>query len=112
MYSNAVSYGDAVFLYFLGRLPDAQFDRIISCKELGRWVKVLKKDVNLDFLTKEAMAFHFDMGGERSAYPSVYSDLYLGLLLTSTASPLQERLVSCYLLEGLLTSVVGVKGVP
>ena len=60
--SRGPPYGDAVFLYFLGRLPDAQFDRIKSCKELVRRVKVLK-EVNLDFLTKEAMAFHFDMGG-------------------------------------------------
>ena len=86
-------YGDAVFLYFLGRLPEGLFDRIKSCKELVRRVKVLK-EVNLDFLTKEAMAFHFDMGGERSAYPSIYSDLYLSSSSSSTASPLQERMVS------------------
>ena len=91
--SRGPPYGDAVFLYFLGRLPDAQFDRIKSCKELVRRVKVLK-EVNLDFLTKEAMAFHFDMGGGGSAYPSVYSDLYLGPSSSSTTSPLQERMVS------------------
>ncbi|KAL3827218.1 hypothetical protein ACHAXA_006773 [Cyclostephanos tholiformis] len=86
-------YGDAVFLYFLGRLPDQLFDRIKSCKELVRRVRVLK-EVNLDFLVKEAMAFHFDMGGKKSAYPSVYADLYLSPTSSSTSSPPWERMAS------------------
>jgi len=65
-------YGDTVFLYFLGRLPDELFGKIKECKELVKRVKVLK-EVNLDFLTKEAGAFHFDMGKDTS----IYSDLYL-----------------------------------
>eukprot|EP00579_Thalassiosira_antarctica_P011699 CAMPEP_0201909772 /NCGR_PEP_ID=MMETSP0903-20130614/1389_1 /ASSEMBLY_ACC=CAM_ASM_000552 /TAXON_ID=420261 /ORGANISM="Thalassiosira antarctica, Strain CCMP982" /LENGTH=611 /DNA_ID=CAMNT_0048444319 /DNA_START=166 /DNA_END=1998 /DNA_ORIENTATION=- len=79
-------YGDTVFLYFLGRLPDELFSMIKSCKELVKRVKVLK-EVNLDFLTKEADAFHFDMKTD-----SLYSDLYLSN--SSTPSPLQDRMIS------------------
>jgi len=42
-------YGDTVFLYFLGRLPDELFGLIKNCKELVKRVKVLT-EVNLDFL--------------------------------------------------------------
>jgi syntaxin-binding protein 1 len=87
-------YGDAVFLYFLGRLPDVLFDRIKSCKELVRRVKVLG-EVNLDFLVKEAMAYHFDMGGKKSSYPSVYADMYLRNSSSHTTSaPVWERMAS------------------
>lgn len=80
-------YGNSVFLYLLGRLPDELFARIKSCKELVKRVKVLK-EVNLDFLTKEAGAFHFDMGKK----PSIYSDLYLSN--SSTYNPLLDRIIS------------------
>jgi len=79
-------YGDAVFLYFLGRLPDELFGMIKKCKELVKRVKVLK-EVNLDFLTKAAHAYHFDMKD-----PSIYSDLYLSKSVT--VSPLQDRMIS------------------
>ena len=64
-------YGNTVFLYFLGRLEDELFGMIKGCKELVKRIKVLK-EVNLDFLTKDAQAFHFDMKD-----PSMYSQLYL-----------------------------------
>lgn len=79
-------YGDSVYLYFLGRLPDDLFGMIKSCKELVKRVKVLK-EVNLDFLTKEAYAYHFDM-----KVPSLYSDLYLSRGVGIT--PLQDRMIS------------------
>ncbi|KAL9188215.1 hypothetical protein ACHAXT_006593 [Thalassiosira profunda] len=80
-------YGDAVFLYFLGRLPNELFGKIKACKELVKRVKVLK-EVNLDFLTKEASAFHFDMGKQPR---SIYPNLYLG---SRGTGPLQDRIVS------------------
>eukprot|EP00584_Thalassiosira_punctigera_P003108 CAMPEP_0172539874 /NCGR_PEP_ID=MMETSP1067-20121228/10987_1 /TAXON_ID=265564 ORGANISM="Thalassiosira punctigera, Strain Tpunct2005C2" /NCGR_SAMPLE_ID=MMETSP1067 /ASSEMBLY_ACC=CAM_ASM_000444 /LENGTH=681 /DNA_ID=CAMNT_0013325625 /DNA_START=130 /DNA_END=2175 /DNA_ORIENTATION=- len=79
-------YGDAVFLYFLGRLPDKIFGMIKNCKELVKRVKVLK-EVNLDFLTKEAYAYHFDMKAA-----SMYSDLYVSKSVD--VSPLQDRMIS------------------
>jgi syntaxin-binding protein 1 len=79
-------YGDVVFLYFLGRLPDELFAKIKGCKELVKRVKVLK-EVNLDFLTKEADAFHFDMKDA-----SIYSELYLSDPRSTTA--LNERMMS------------------
>ncbi|KAL7542752.1 hypothetical protein ACHAXR_012065 [Thalassiosira sp. AJA248-18] len=86
-------YGNTVFLYFLGRLPDHLFDMIKSCKELVTRVKVLK-EVNLDFLTKEAGAFHFDMGKSIDGEPSsMYSDLYLSNS-SDTPTPLQDRIIS------------------
>jgi len=79
-------YGDTIFLYFLGRLPDELFLRIRKCKELVKRIKVLK-EVNLDFLTKEACAFHFDMKSS-----SLYSDLILSS--GSTPSPQQDRMIA------------------
>mmetsp|Transcript_24069 Transcript_24069/g.47832 ORF Transcript_24069/g.47832 Transcript_24069/m.47832 type:complete len:668 (-) Transcript_24069:3898-5901(-) len=82
-------YGNTAFLYFLGRLPDELFAKIKACKELVKRVKILQ-EVNLDFLTKEAQAFHFDMG--RS--PSIYPDLYLSKYQTAeNISPMQEQMV-------------------
>jgi len=86
--SKGPLYGDTVFLYFLGRLPDELFGLIKSCKELVKRIKVLK-EVNLDFLTKEAGAFHFDMGKSSS----IYSDLYLSNS-SDAPSPLQDRIIS------------------
>ncbi|KAL3794745.1 hypothetical protein HJC23_012755 [Cyclotella cryptica] len=79
-------YGNAVFLYFLGRLDDKLFGRIKGCKELVKRIKVLK-EVNLDFLTKDAQAFHFDMKD-----PSIYSDLYLSK--PSTGNPLHNAMMA------------------
>lgn len=61
-------YGDNVFVYTLGRLPDELFGEIKKCKELVKRLKALG-EVNLDFLTKEAMAFHFDM---KTSFKSIY----------------------------------------
>ncbi|KAL7550108.1 hypothetical protein ACHAWF_013347 [Thalassiosira exigua] len=91
-------YGDAVFLYFLGRLPDQLFGYIKTCKELVTRVKVLK-EVNLDFLIKEASAFHFDMGKpDKDGTPSpLYRELYLksgGGGGGSPGGPLSDRMIS------------------
>jgi len=87
--SKGPLYGDTVFLYFLGRLTDELFGKIKSCKELVKRIKVLK-EVNLDFLTKEAGAFHFDMGKSSS----IYSDLYLSNSKEGSPSALEDRIIS------------------
>jgi len=53
-------YGNAIFLYFLGRLPDPLLDMIKGCKPLVKRVKALG-EVNVDFLVKEDRVFHLDM---------------------------------------------------
>jgi syntaxin-binding protein 1 len=62
-------YGNAVFLYFLGRLPDAQLEQIKACKPLLKRLKGLV-EVNIDFLAKEERAFTLDMRGD--AFTSFY----------------------------------------
>lgn len=86
-------YGDTVFLYFLGRLSNALFDKIKRCKELVKRTKVLK-EIHLDFLTKEAMAYHLDMGGPRSAFPDMYPTLYLHQRLSSMSSSSSSSIVT------------------
>jgi syntaxin-binding protein 1 len=78
-------YGNTVFLYFLGRLNDDLFTEIKGCKELVKRIKVLK-EVNLDFLIKDAQSYHFDM-----KHPSLYSELYLSNNANST---LQDDMMS------------------
>ena len=104
-------YGNTIFLYFLGRLPNALFAQIKSCKQLASRIKILK-EINLNFLTKEGMAFHFDDmndngdngndgggGGGASSVKSsttitvgpssIYTELYL-----TDSSTLQENMVA------------------
>jgi len=61
-YSNAKkpTYNNA-HLFFTTPVTDAQLDRIKKCKKLIARVKTFQ-EVNLDFLTKETNAFHFDLG--------------------------------------------------
>jgi syntaxin-binding protein 1 len=63
-----VLYGNAVFLYFLGRLPDALLDQIKACKPLLKRLKGLV-EVNIDFLAKEERAFTLDL---RDSFASFY----------------------------------------
>ena len=81
-------YGNSVFLYFLGRLNDELFGKIKGCKELVKRIKVLK-EVNLDFLTKDAQAFHFDMKN-----PSIYSELYFSLGENTLQHAMMSKLVT------------------
>jgi syntaxin-binding protein 1 len=61
-------YGQAAFIFFLGRCSDRLVNKIKECRPL---LKVLKKfaEVNVDFLAKEIRAFHLDM---RSSFKSIY----------------------------------------
>jgi syntaxin-binding protein 1 len=61
-------YGNGVFLYFLGRLPDRLLDQIKTCKPLMKRLKALS-EINVDFLAKEERAFTLDM---RDAFSSFY----------------------------------------
>lgn len=54
-------YGNAAFIYFLGKLPDKLLSQMKTCKPLIKRIKGLG-EINVDFLAKEARAFHFDMG--------------------------------------------------
>ena len=86
-------YGNTIFLYFLGRLPGHLFKKIKGCKELVKRVKVLK-EVNLDFLTKEARAFHFDMGKSTPEKESnLYSELYLSRSSSDSPSAVMDRMM-------------------
>ncbi len=103
-------YGNTIFLYFLGRLPDSLFGQIKSCKELVRRIKVLK-EVNIDFLLKESRAFHFDMGKTSPIFTSLYQSLsrattspsslskrqhqqHGGNVVVPTMNPLHHRIIS------------------
>mmetsp|Transcript_13259 Transcript_13259/g.18774 ORF Transcript_13259/g.18774 Transcript_13259/m.18774 type:complete len:641 (+) Transcript_13259:134-2056(+) len=65
---DSTLYGSNVFVYFLGRLPDKQLNKIKQCKPLLKRIKAFT-EVNVDFLAKEKRAFTFDM---RSAFSRLY----------------------------------------
>jgi syntaxin-binding protein 1 len=79
-------YGKAVFLYFLGHLPDALFDRIKACKQLIKRVKGFS-EINVDFLPKEERAFTFAM-------TDLFPALYLRKGTQSVEQQIAERLVT------------------
>jgi len=53
-------YADAVFLYFLDRVPNDLFAKIKQCKPLVTRIRTLS-ELNIDFLAKEERTFHLDM---------------------------------------------------
>ena len=61
-------YGPAVFVYFLGPLPDKYLDKIKQCRPLLKRLKGLG-EVNVDFLVKEERAYHFD---RRDLFAPIY----------------------------------------
>mmetsp|Transcript_19141 Transcript_19141/g.24630 ORF Transcript_19141/g.24630 Transcript_19141/m.24630 type:complete len:678 (-) Transcript_19141:670-2703(-) len=61
-------YGDAVFVYLLGRLSNELLDQIKNCRHLLKRIKGLV-EINVDFLAKEERAFTLDM---RDAFTSFY----------------------------------------
>lgn len=61
-------YGSAVFVYFLGPLPNHLLDKIRQCRPLIKLLKGLG-EINVDFLAKEERAYHLDM---RSSFPPIY----------------------------------------
>lgn len=62
-------YGNAVFLFFLGRLPDPLLNEIKQCLPLVKRVKSLT-EINIDFLAREERAFTFAM--PRDTFSSIY----------------------------------------
>jgi syntaxin-binding protein 1 len=61
-------YGNTCFVFFLGRIPEKQIEKIKQCRPLVKRLKALS-EANVDFLAKELRAFHFDM---RRAFNDVY----------------------------------------
>jgi len=53
-------YGNAVFIYFLSKVPKEVFSKLKICKPLIKRLKALG-EINVDFLAKQSRAFHFDM---------------------------------------------------
>lgn len=82
----SVLYGDAVFIYLLGRLPDNLLDQIKNCRQLLKRVKGLV-EINVDFLAKEERAFTIDM---RDAFTS----FYLRKRGSTVEAKIAERLVT------------------
>jgi len=82
-------YADTVFLYFTKTIPDELFQKIKTCKPLFKRLKALG-EVNIDFITNEIRAFHFDM--KSSFAPLFQSDSSTteasNLLVDSIASKL------------------------
>jgi len=61
-------YADSIFLYFTSKLPDELFAKIKNCKPLVKRLKAFV-EVGIDFLPKEARAFHLDMN-------TIFTDLF------------------------------------
>jgi syntaxin-binding protein 1 len=85
-FSGTPLYGKAVFLYFLGRLPDVLLDQIKRCAPLLKRLKSLV-EINIDFLAKEERAFTFDMRDS-------FAPLYLRKGSTSAELSIAQRLVT------------------
>lgn len=81
-----VLYGNAVFLYFLGRLPDNLLDQIKGCKQLLKRLKALS-EINIDFLAKEERAFTFDMR-------DCFNSFYLRKAANAEVRKIADRLVT------------------
>ena len=64
-----VLYGPAVFLFFLGRIPEQLLDQLKKCKQLIKRLKALA-EINVNFLSKEERAFMLDAP---DAFKSFYS---------------------------------------
>mmetsp|Transcript_3700 Transcript_3700/g.9273 ORF Transcript_3700/g.9273 Transcript_3700/m.9273 type:complete len:452 (+) Transcript_3700:324-1679(+) len=85
---DKVLYGDAVFVYLLGRLPDQLLDQIKNCRKLLKRIKGLV-EINVDFLAKEERAFTLDM---RDAFQSFHVKAKRGP--KSVEAKVAERLVT------------------
>lgn len=83
---KSVLYGDAVFLYFLGRLPDRFLDQIKTCRPLLKRVKCLV-EVNVDFLAVQERAFTLDMGDS-------FVELYMKRSGSPAEAAMAEKLVT------------------
>ena len=79
-------YGKAAFVYFLGRIPEKQLDKIKNCKRLVKRIKALN-EANVDFLAKESRAFTFDI--KRS-----FSEVYVRKGRSKIEAKMAEKLIS------------------
>mmetsp|Transcript_16107 Transcript_16107/g.33331 ORF Transcript_16107/g.33331 Transcript_16107/m.33331 type:complete len:684 (-) Transcript_16107:98-2149(-) len=81
-----ILYGDAVFVYFLGRLSDSLLDQIKNCRKLLKRIKGLV-EINVDFLAKEERAFTLDMS-------DAFTSFYLRNGKKSVEAKVADRLVT------------------
>lgn len=79
-------YGDAVFVFFLGRLPEKLLEKIKQCRPLLKRLKALS-EANVDFLAKELRAFHFDMH-------RAFNDVYVRRGRSKIEFRMAEKLIS------------------
>lgn len=61
-------YGQAVFVYFLGRVSDSLVERLKECRPLLSRLKTFA-ELNIDFIAKESRAYHLDL---RSSFRNIY----------------------------------------
>lgn len=85
-FSTTPLYGNAVFLYFTGRLPDSLLNQIKMCKQLLKRVKALS-EINIDFLAVEQRSFTLDMR-------ETFSSFYLRKQATPAELKIAEKLVT------------------
>ena len=83
---DKVLYGQGIFVFFLGRMPESVFTQIKQCKYLVKRLKGLS-EINLNFLSKEERAFQLEV-------PNAFKSFYL----RNGASPIEldvaEKLVT------------------
>ncbi len=83
---SKVLYGPAVFVYFLGAIPNSVLDMVRNCKQLIKRLKALS-EINVDFLVREERAFVLDLDTPFSAF-------YLRSRMTPVETNLAEKLVT------------------
>lgn len=64
---SKVLYGKAVFVFFLGPIPNSMIEEIKSCKQLIKRLKALS-EINVDFLMQEQRAFTLDLNAPFSSF--------------------------------------------
>lgn len=64
---NNLKYGDSVFVFFLGTIPQSFVEAIMNTRQLVKRLKALS-ELNVDFLVKEDRAFSLDIDAPFSAY--------------------------------------------
>lgn len=80
---SKVLYGSAVFVYFLGPVPQKLMNELKQCKQLIKRLKNLA-EINVDFLVKEERAFTLDLNDP-------FASLYRG---NPTEAKAAEKLVT------------------
>eukprot|EP00529_Nitzschia_sp_RCC80_P013942 CAMPEP_0113485950 /NCGR_PEP_ID=MMETSP0014_2-20120614/24745_1 /TAXON_ID=2857 /ORGANISM="Nitzschia sp." /LENGTH=756 /DNA_ID=CAMNT_0000379607 /DNA_START=146 /DNA_END=2416 /DNA_ORIENTATION=+ /assembly_acc=CAM_ASM_000159 len=83
---SKILYGSAVFVYFLGPIPNKLLDEIKQCKYLIKRLKALS-EVNVDFLVEEQRAFVLDMN-------TPFSNFFVRSGMSQNESLIADKLVT------------------